>query len=84
MSSSLWYGPFPAIFSSSNPYQALGYIHREILTGLFVLGAFWPLTCGISFLRSHVFLSLLWFLSCLAMSTFTLLSALKVENIPLM
>lgn len=62
---------------------ALGYIHREILTGLFVLGAFWPLTCGISFLRSHLFLSLLWFLSCLAMSTFTLLPAMKVENIPL-
>ncbi|KAJ4193396.1 Glycosyl phosphatidyl inositol anchor synthesis, variant 2 [Fusarium falciforme] len=62
---------------------ALGYIHREILTGLFVLGAFWPLTCGISFLRSHIFLSLLWFLSCLAMSTFTLLPAMKVENIPL-
>ncbi|RSL59987.1 GPI ethanolamine phosphate transferase 1 [Fusarium sp. AF-6] len=62
---------------------ALGYIHREILTGLFVLAAFWPLTCGISFFRSHIFLSLLWFLSCLAMSTFTLLPAMKVENIPL-
>ncbi|RSL73324.1 GPI ethanolamine phosphate transferase 1 [Fusarium duplospermum] len=62
---------------------ALGYIHREILTGLFVLAAFWPLTCGISFFRSHAFLSLLWFLSCLAMSTFTLLPAMKVENIPL-
>ncbi|KAM0438874.1 hypothetical protein ACHAPT_001635 [Fusarium lateritium] len=62
---------------------ALGYIHREILTGLFILAAFWPLTCGISFLRSHVFLSLLWFVSCLGMSTFTLLPAMKVENIPL-
>ncbi|KAJ4243585.1 Glycosyl phosphatidyl inositol anchor synthesis [Fusarium torreyae] len=62
---------------------ALGYIHREILTGLFVLGAFWPTTQGISFLRSHLLVSLLWFFSCLAMSTFTLLPAMKIENIPL-
>ncbi|CAF3632497.1 GPI ethanolamine phosphate transferase 1 [Fusarium graminearum PH-1] len=62
---------------------ALAYIHREILTGLFVLGAFWPMTQGISFLRSHLFLSMLWFFSCLAMSTFTLLPAMKVEDIPL-
>ncbi|KAJ4013897.1 Glycosyl phosphatidyl inositol anchor synthesis [Fusarium irregulare] len=62
---------------------ALGYIHREILTGLFVVGAFWPVTLGFSFLRSHLFLSLLWFFSCLAMSTFTLLPAMKVENISL-
>ncbi|KAF4453077.1 GPI ethanolamine phosphate transferase 1 [Fusarium albosuccineum] len=62
---------------------ALGYIHREILTGLFILGAFWPVTCGISFLRLHLPLCLLWCVSCLAMSTFTLLPAMKVENIPL-
>ncbi|KAF4982912.1 hypothetical protein FZEAL_1540 [Fusarium zealandicum] len=62
---------------------ALGYIHREILTGLFILGAFWPVTYGITFLQSHLYLSLLWFFSCLAMSTFTLLSANKIESIPL-
>ncbi|CAM1511114.1 Fc.00g086270.m01.CDS01 [Cosmosporella sp. VM-42] len=62
---------------------ALAYIYREILTGLFVLGAFWPAFYGISFLRSHLFLSLIWVVSCLAMSSFTLLPAMKVENIPL-
>ncbi|SCN95791.1 probable protein MCD4, required for GPI anchor synthesis [Fusarium fujikuroi] len=62
---------------------AIGYIHREVLTGLFVLGAFWPMTLGVSFLKSHGFLTLLWFFSCLAMSTFTLLPAMKVENVSL-
>ncbi|KAI5466554.1 Phosphatidylinositolglycan class N-domain-containing protein [Mariannaea sp. PMI_226] len=62
---------------------ALGYIHREILTVLFILGAFWPIFNGFSFLQSHILLSLTWFLSCLAMSTFTLLPAMKVESIPL-
>ncbi|KAF7559448.1 hypothetical protein G7046_g4688 [Stylonectria norvegica] len=62
---------------------ALGYVHREILTGLFVLAAFWPVLYGISFLKSHVFLALTWAVSCLAMSSFTLLPAMKVESIPL-
>ncbi|KAM5370532.1 hypothetical protein ACJZ2D_008465 [Fusarium nematophilum] len=62
---------------------ALGYIYREVLTVLFVLGGFWPVTCGISFLRSHLYLSLLWFLSCLGMSIFTLLPAMKTENVSL-
>jgi phosphatidylinositol glycan class N len=63
--------------------QALGYIYREILTVLFVLGAFWPAAYGLSFLRDHVALSATWFLSCLAMSSFTLLPAMKTENVPL-
>ncbi|KAK1836598.1 GPI ethanolamine phosphate transferase [Podospora conica] len=62
---------------------ALGYIYREILTGLFILAAFWPAAYGISFLRKHAALSTLWFLSCGAMSTFTLLPAMKTENINL-
>ncbi|KAH7169455.1 GPI ethanolamine phosphate transferase 1 [Fusarium sp. MPI-SDFR-AT-0072] len=62
---------------------ALGYIKREILTGLYFLGAFWPITYGISFLRSYLCLSLAWAVSCLIMSTFTLLPAMKVENIAL-
>ena len=63
---------------------ALGYIHREILTVLFILGAFWPLAYGISFLRRHTALSATWFLSCTAMSTFTLLPAMKSEDVNLM
>ncbi|RNJ55512.1 Glycosyl phosphatidyl inositol anchor synthesis [Verticillium nonalfalfae] len=59
---------------------ALGYIHREVLTGLYVLGSLWPATYGIGFLQRHTLLSLLWFVSCLVMSIFTLLPANKVEN----
>ncbi|GAB1319051.1 Glycosyl phosphatidyl inositol anchor synthesis [Madurella fahalii] len=62
---------------------ALGYIHREILTILFVIGAFWPVAYGLSFLQQHAALSTTWFLSCLAMSTFTLLPAMKAEDITL-
>ncbi|KAL2172034.1 hypothetical protein VTG60DRAFT_771 [Thermothelomyces hinnuleus] len=54
---------------------ALGYIHREILTILFVIGAFWPAAYGFAFLQEHAALSITWFLSCIAMSTFTLLPA---------
>ncbi|KAK4462805.1 Phosphatidylinositolglycan class N-domain-containing protein [Cladorrhinum samala] len=63
--------------------MALGYIHREILTGLFVIGAFWPLTNGFSFLQQHAALSIIWFFSSLAMSSFTLLPAMKVEDVNL-
>ncbi|PTB71034.1 PigN-domain-containing protein [Trichoderma citrinoviride] len=62
---------------------ALGYIHREILTGLFILGAIWPATCGMSFVRSNALLSAAWAISCLIMSTFTLLPAMKLENVDL-
>ncbi|EPE09923.1 gpi ethanolamine phosphate transferase [Ophiostoma piceae UAMH 11346] len=62
---------------------ALGYIYREIFTMLFVLGAFWPVTYGISFLRKHFALFAFWFISCLSMSSFTLLPANKSENIGL-
>ncbi|KAK5998180.1 GPI ethanolamine phosphate transferase 1 [Cladobotryum mycophilum] len=62
---------------------ALGYIHREILTGLFVLGSLWPATYGLGFLRTHGLVSITWAISCLIMSTFTLLPAMKMENITL-
>lgn len=62
---------------------AVGYIYREILTGLFVIGAFWPAAYGLSFLQEHMPLAAVWFLSCLAMSTFTLLPAMKAESVPL-
>ncbi|CAJ2513751.1 Uu.00g018700.m01.CDS01 [Anthostomella pinea] len=62
---------------------ALGYIYREILTVLFIIGAFFPLALGTSFLQKHVVLAATWLASCFMMSTFTLLPANKVENIPL-
>ncbi|KLU85987.1 hypothetical protein MAPG_05006 [Magnaporthiopsis poae ATCC 64411] len=62
---------------------ALGYIHREILTAIYIIGSFWPATYGLGFLREHATLSATWFASCLAMSTFTLLPAMKLENLNL-
>lgn len=62
---------------------AIGYIHREVLTVLYVVGAFWPLASGVSFVREHLLLTLVWAVSCLSMSTFTLLPAMKAENVPL-
>lgn len=54
------------------------------MTGIFVVGAFWPAVYGFSFLQKHPFLSLTWALSCVVMSSFTLLDAMKVENVNLM
>lgn len=62
---------------------AIGYIHREVLTALYVVGAFWPLSSGLSFVQEHRALSIVWALSCLSMSTFTLLSPMKTENVTL-
>jgi phosphatidylinositol glycan class N len=72
-----------AIYVAVIESLAVGYIYREILTGLFVIGAFWPAAYGLSFLQNHIVLAATWFLSCLAMSTFTLLPAMKVESVPL-
>ncbi|POS79728.1 GPI ethanolamine phosphate transferase-2 [Diaporthe helianthi] len=61
---------------------AVGYIHREVLTVLFAFAAFWPLTSGLSFVQSRLSLSLIWCVSCLSMSSFTLLPpAMKQENL---
>jgi phosphatidylinositol glycan class N len=64
--------------------QALSYIHREVLTGLFVLGSAWPATYGFKFVQANAPLAGAWFVLCLLMSTFTLLPANKVESIGLM
>ena len=47
---------------------------------LFVAAAFWPLFYGTGFLKSNAILATTWAVSCVVMSTFTLLPALKVEN----
>ncbi|PKS11571.1 hypothetical protein jhhlp_003336 [Lomentospora prolificans] len=62
---------------------ALGYIHREVLTVLYLVGALWPLTHGLGFVKRYAALSGTWIVSCVVMSTFTLLPAMKTENIPL-
>ncbi|KAL2755205.1 hypothetical protein ACRALDRAFT_1064907 [Sodiomyces alcalophilus JCM 7366] len=62
---------------------AVGYIHRELLTVLYLLAIFWPLSYGTSFVRQNILVSATWTLSCISMSIFTLLPANKVENINL-
>ncbi|ORY63093.1 GPI ethanolamine phosphate transferase 1 [Pseudomassariella vexata] len=62
---------------------ALGYIHREILTVLFYVGALYPVVLGLKFLQRHAVLSATWFVSCIVTGSFTLLPAMKVENINL-
>ncbi|KAK1980957.1 phosphatidylinositolglycan class N [Colletotrichum cereale] len=62
---------------------ALGYIHREVLTVIYVLAAFWPMTYGLRFLHSNALMSVVWFIACLVMGVFTLLPAMKSEDVPL-
>ncbi len=51
---------------------------------MYIIGAFWPAIYGISLLQKHGALVATWSLSCLAMSTFTLLPAMKTEDVGLM
>ncbi|KAG6038715.1 Glycosyl phosphatidyl inositol anchor synthesis [Claviceps citrina] len=60
---------------------AIGYIYREVLTGIFIVAAAWPTVYGVSFLQRHALLSTIWAVSCLIMSVFTLLPANKVESV---
>ncbi|KAK2050379.1 GPI ethanolamine phosphate transferase 1 [Colletotrichum somersetense] len=62
---------------------AVGYIHRQVLTILFWIGAFYPLAHGLSFLQKHPVLTTTWFVSCAVMGIFTLLPANKVESLTL-
>lgn len=62
---------------------AVGYIHREILTALYLVGAFWPLASGLSFVQQNLILSMVWAMSCVSMSIFTLSPAMKTENVTL-
>lgn len=62
---------------------AVGYIHREILTMLFLAAAFWPMASGLAFVQKHRALSSIWAVACLSMSSFTLLPAMKKENVML-
>ncbi|KAG5953624.1 Glycosyl phosphatidyl inositol anchor synthesis [Claviceps sorghi] len=64
-------------------FLAVGYIYREVLTGIFIVAAGWPIAYGVSFLQKHALLNTTWASSCLIMSIFTLLPAMKVESVPL-
>lgn len=61
--------------------QVQSYFYREIFTVCFVLGALWPALYGMQFVAKHAALSASWAVGCCLMSTFTLLPAIKTENI---
>jgi phosphatidylinositol glycan class N len=56
------------------------YYHRQIYTFCYLLAAAWPLFYGTDFLQENVLLCATWALACAAMSVFTLLPAIKVED----
>lgn len=51
---------------------------------LFAAAAFWPVFYGTGFLGANKALVVTWVVSCLTMSSFTLLPAMKVEDMNLM
>jgi phosphatidylinositol glycan class N len=55
-----------------------------VFSVLWGLAVFWPAFYGTGFLRVNKELTATWALSCLAMSSFTLLPAMKVEDVNLM
>ncbi|KAI9732570.1 MAG: Glycosyl phosphatidyl inositol anchor synthesis [Cirrosporium novae-zelandiae] len=57
------------------------YFHREIFTLCFILGAIWPLSYGVTFVKQNSPLIGTWVIGCVFMSTFTLLPVVKVEDI---
>ncbi|KAH8775693.1 GPI ethanolamine phosphate transferase-like protein [Hyaloscypha sp. PMI_1271] len=62
---------------------ALGYTHREVFSILWAAAASWPAFYGMAFLQANKELAGTWVVSCLAMSSFTLLPAMKVEDVTL-
>ncbi|KAL2838409.1 Phosphatidylinositolglycan class N-domain-containing protein [Aspergillus pseudodeflectus] len=57
------------------------YFERRLYTVCFVLGGLWPLTYGFGFLRRNGVLYGTWAVGCFLMSIFTLLPAMKVEDV---
>ncbi|KIW19903.1 hypothetical protein PV08_00478 [Exophiala spinifera] len=57
------------------------YFHRPLLSVCYVFGAVFPAFYGIEFMRKNRGLVLSWAAGCLVMSTFTLLPAIKVEDV---
>ncbi|OWP00644.1 hypothetical protein B2J93_5420 [Marssonina coronariae] len=62
---------------------ALGYTHREMFSVIWAAAAFWPAFYGMKFLSANKELVGTWVCSCVAMSSFTLLPAMKVEDVNL-
>ncbi|KAH6612089.1 Phosphatidylinositolglycan class N-domain-containing protein [Boeremia exigua] len=74
-----------ATLSSLGLLQALvqSYFHREIYTVCYLLAAVWPIFYGGEFLKNNIWTIVTWVISCVMMSSFTLLPANKAEYISL-
>ncbi|OJD28675.1 gpi ethanolamine phosphate transferase 1 [Diplodia corticola] len=59
------------------------YFHREVFTICYLLATIWPVFYGMHFIRQNFLVVATWWLSCSMMSVFTLLDAVKVEDINL-
>lgn len=64
--------------------QVQSYFVREIYTACYLLATFWPVIYGQEFMRRNIATVVTWAMSCVAMSTFTLLPANKAEDVRLM
>ena len=56
------------------------YFHRTIFTVCYVIAAFWPNMYGSDFIKYNSATALAWAAGCLALSTFTLLPVIKIED----
>lgn len=59
----------------------LSYFHRTVYTVCFTGAAFWPILYGRNFIMHNKILIGTWAVACSSMSVFTLLPAIKTENI---
>lgn len=61
-------------------FQVQSYYHREVYTVCYLLATVWPLFYGQAFVEKNSILCGTWACACVAMSIFTLLPAMKVED----
>ncbi|RAH42102.1 GPI ethanolamine phosphate transferase 1 [Aspergillus brunneoviolaceus CBS 621.78] len=59
------------------------YYDRRIYTLIYILALFWPAIYGVEFIRANRLICLVWAVQCGSMSIFTLLPAMKTEDITL-
>ncbi|KAF2637556.1 PigN-domain-containing protein [Massarina eburnea CBS 473.64] len=59
------------------------YFKREIYTICYLLATSWPAFYGLEFMKQNIFTTAIWIISCMAMSVFTTLPAIKAEDLNL-
>jgi phosphatidylinositol glycan class N len=65
---------------STNALQVQSYFHREIYTICYLAATIWPALYGQDFLKKNIGTVATWVISCVAMSAFTMLPAVKTES----